>query len=153
MAARRGARTSSRPGAPRSARRAARTPSAPPTRAGSPAPAGEVRLHGEAGLREVDGLFVVHGRFHLGKTRVLAARGVGINERAAAACRAAPSLRRAPGADNLGAMPPAVKKGARRKDGRAKVRTARGNRLGVVILSRNRKLYSTRRLVEAAKAL
>jgi len=62
-------------------------------------------------------------------------------------------LRRAPGADNLGAMPPAVKKGARRKDGRAKVRTPRGNRLRVLILSRNRKLYSTRRLVEAAKTL
>jgi ribosomal protein S6--L-glutamate ligase len=50
-------------------------------------------------------------------------------------------------------MSPAGKKGAHRKDARAKVRTPRGARLGVVILSRNKKLYSTRRLVEAAKAL
>jgi ribosomal protein S6--L-glutamate ligase len=50
-------------------------------------------------------------------------------------------------------MPTAVKKGPRRKGARAKDRASAGPRLAVIILSRNRKLYSTRRLVEAAKAL
>src|SRR5689334_19123263 len=50
-------------------------------------------------------------------------------------------------------MPPPGKKSARRPGVPAKVRAPRGKRLGVVVLSRNRKLYSTRRLVEAAKAL
>jgi ribosomal protein S6--L-glutamate ligase len=61
-------------------------------------------------------------------------------------------VRRARGAGNLaGAMGLAGKKGARAP--RARSRPRRGARLGVVILSRNRKLYSTRRLVEAANAL
>jgi ribosomal protein S6--L-glutamate ligase len=48
-------------------------------------------------------------------------------------------------------MPAPRKNGAR---GGARKRTrAAGERLGIVVLSRNRKLYSTRRLVEAAKAL
>jgi ribosomal protein S6--L-glutamate ligase len=50
-------------------------------------------------------------------------------------------------------MPPAAKKSPRRKGARAKDQASAGPRLGVVVLSRNRKLYSTRRLVEAAKAL
>jgi ribosomal protein S6--L-glutamate ligase len=50
-------------------------------------------------------------------------------------------------------MPSPVKKAARRKSARTKLEAPGGPRLGVVILSRNRKLYSTRRLVEAAKAL
>jgi ribosomal protein S6--L-glutamate ligase len=50
-------------------------------------------------------------------------------------------------------MPPPGKKSARRPAAGATTRPRRRKRLGVVILSRNRKLYSTRRLVEAAKAL
>jgi ribosomal protein S6--L-glutamate ligase len=50
-------------------------------------------------------------------------------------------------------MPPAGKRAARKKVAPRKARTPRGDRLGVVVLSRNRKLYSTRRLVEAARAL
>lgn len=52
-------------------------------------------------------------------------------------------------------MPAAVKKGSRRKAARTKAGASApsGARLGIVILSRNRKLYSTRRLVEAAKGL
>jgi ribosomal protein S6--L-glutamate ligase len=46
-----------------------------------------------------------------------------------------------------------TKRSALRRAGRAKARGPRGKRLGVFVLSRNRKLYSTRRLVEAAKAL
>jgi ribosomal protein S6--L-glutamate ligase len=49
-------------------------------------------------------------------------------------------------------MPPVRKKAPRGKRAPTKVGTP-GPRLGIVILSRNRKLYSTRRLVEAAKAL
>ncbi len=49
-------------------------------------------------------------------------------------------------------MPPLRKK-APRGNRATKVRSPAGRRLGVVILSRNKKLYSTRRLVEAAKAL
>jgi ribosomal protein S6--L-glutamate ligase len=49
-------------------------------------------------------------------------------------------------------MPSGAKKAPREKRARTKPR-AGPPRLGVVILSRNRKLYSTRRLVEAAKAL
>jgi ribosomal protein S6--L-glutamate ligase len=49
-------------------------------------------------------------------------------------------------------MPQAGKKGPRRK-ARTKVRALAGPRLAVIVLSRNRKLYSTRRLVEAGKAL
>jgi ribosomal protein S6--L-glutamate ligase len=48
-------------------------------------------------------------------------------------------------------MPPAKKNGARRRERKAPL--AAGPRLGIAILSRNRKLYSTRRLVAAAKAL
>ncbi len=48
-------------------------------------------------------------------------------------------------------MPPARTTAHRGRRGRASARGAR--KLGVVILSRNRKLYSTRRLVESAKAL
>jgi ribosomal protein S6--L-glutamate ligase len=50
-------------------------------------------------------------------------------------------------------MAPPSKRIARRTGARTKVRSRRARRLGVVVLSRNRKLYSTRRLVEAAKAL
>ncbi len=51
-------------------------------------------------------------------------------------------------------MPAAAKKAAAsRKGARAKVRPPRGGRLGVLVLSRNPKLHSTRRLVQAAKAL
>jgi len=50
-------------------------------------------------------------------------------------------------------MPAAAKKGTRRGSARPPPGTRRSGRLGVVILSRNRKLYSTRRLVEAARAL
>ena len=50
-------------------------------------------------------------------------------------------------------MATAAKRGTRRGSARPSPGSRRGKRLGVVILSRNRKLYSTRRLVEAAKAL
>jgi ribosomal protein S6--L-glutamate ligase len=50
-------------------------------------------------------------------------------------------------------MPLLGNKGPRRKRARAKAGPRRGDRLRILILSRNRKLYSTRRLVEAAKAL
>jgi ribosomal protein S6--L-glutamate ligase len=50
-------------------------------------------------------------------------------------------------------MVAAAKKAARRSGARAKGDTPRPKRLGVFVLSRNKKLYSTRRLVEAAKAL
>jgi ribosomal protein S6--L-glutamate ligase len=50
-------------------------------------------------------------------------------------------------------MPSGGKKGATRKVARTKGAAPPGRRLAIVILSRNRKLYSTRRLVEAAKAL
>jgi ribosomal protein S6--L-glutamate ligase len=50
-------------------------------------------------------------------------------------------------------MPLLGNKGPRRQRPRAKAGTRRGDRLAVLILSRNRKLYSTRRLVEAARAL
>jgi ribosomal protein S6--L-glutamate ligase len=49
-------------------------------------------------------------------------------------------------------MPPSRTTGARGKRERASAR-GRAAKLGVAILSRNAKLYSTRRLVEAAKAL
>ncbi len=49
-------------------------------------------------------------------------------------------------------MPP-VRKKAPRGNRATTLRSPAGRRLGVVILSRNKKLYSTRRLVEAAKAL
>jgi ribosomal protein S6--L-glutamate ligase len=49
-------------------------------------------------------------------------------------------------------MPAPGKRSAPRRGARAGARTRRGRRLGVVVLSRNRRLYSTRRLVEAAKA-
>jgi ribosomal protein S6--L-glutamate ligase len=49
-------------------------------------------------------------------------------------------------------MPPTKKNAARAKRPKAPARSA-GAGLGIAILSRNRKLYSTRRLVEAAKAL
>jgi ribosomal protein S6--L-glutamate ligase len=49
-------------------------------------------------------------------------------------------------------MPPPRKNGARPRARRRRAPTA-GERLGVVILSRNAALYSTRRLVEAASAL
>ena len=49
-------------------------------------------------------------------------------------------------------MPAPRKIGARPRPRRART-TSAGERLGVVILSRNEKLYSTRRLVEAASAL
>src|SRR6266511_2679286 len=133
MAARRGARTSSRPGAPRSARRAARTPSAPPTRAGSPAPAG--------GGSPSWGSRSSGGGWSLCSPRSLSPR----KDEGSSSAR---------GGDQrtcCGCLPGRTFVAARA--GRAKVRTPRGNRLGVVILSRNRKLYSTRRLVEAAKAL
>ena len=50
-------------------------------------------------------------------------------------------------------MPPARKKAARAKHPRERPAAPREGRLGIVILSRNPKLHSTRRLVEAAKAL
>ncbi len=50
-------------------------------------------------------------------------------------------------------MPPARKKAARRMRPRERAATPAAGRLGIVILSRNPKLHSTRRLVEAAKAL
>jgi ribosomal protein S6--L-glutamate ligase len=50
-------------------------------------------------------------------------------------------------------MPPVRKKAARRKRPRERAATRAAGPLGIVILSRNPKLYSTRRLVEAAKAL
>jgi ribosomal protein S6--L-glutamate ligase len=49
-------------------------------------------------------------------------------------------------------MPPPRKNGARARGRKRPARPA-GGRLGVAVLSRNRRLYSTRRLVEAAKAL
>src|SRR5512142_131880 len=49
-------------------------------------------------------------------------------------------------------MPSAAKRGSPGKGARAK-RARGGDRLGIVILSRNAKLHSTRRLVQAAKAL
>jgi ribosomal protein S6--L-glutamate ligase len=49
-------------------------------------------------------------------------------------------------------MPPPKKNGARKRP-RKTPRAPGGPRLGIAILSRNRKLYSTRRLVEAAKYL
>src|SRR5512141_2537469 len=50
-------------------------------------------------------------------------------------------------------MPTAGKRAATRKGAREKVRSPHGDRLGIVILSRNPKLHSTRRLVEAARRL
>ncbi|HET8539795.1 MAG TPA: RimK family alpha-L-glutamate ligase [Anaeromyxobacter sp.] len=50
-------------------------------------------------------------------------------------------------------MATAGKRAGARKGARAKDRIPRGDRLGVVVLSRNPKLHSTRRLVQAAKAL
>jgi ribosomal protein S6--L-glutamate ligase len=50
-------------------------------------------------------------------------------------------------------MAPPRKKAARSKRPRARPATRAAGALGVVILSRNRKLHSTRRLVEAARAL
>src|SRR5512140_3591421 len=50
-------------------------------------------------------------------------------------------------------MPNAGKKAAPRKGARTKLRPRPGDRLGIVVLSRNPKLHSTRRLVQAAKAL
>jgi ribosomal protein S6--L-glutamate ligase len=50
-------------------------------------------------------------------------------------------------------MPTAGKRAASRKGARTKLRPRRGDRLGIVVLSRNPKLHSTRRLVEAARAL
>ncbi len=50
-------------------------------------------------------------------------------------------------------MPPPRKKGARAKRPRERPVAPDGEGLGIVILSRNPKLHSTRRLVEAAKAL
>jgi ribosomal protein S6--L-glutamate ligase len=50
-------------------------------------------------------------------------------------------------------MPPPRKNGARPRARRRRARPETGARLGVVILSRNAALYSTRRLVEAASAL
>ncbi len=50
-------------------------------------------------------------------------------------------------------MPPLERKGAGGRRARAPSSRRKGERLGIVILSRNAKLYSTRRLVEAAKAL
>ncbi|HEX9241526.1 MAG TPA: RimK family alpha-L-glutamate ligase [Anaeromyxobacter sp.] len=50
-------------------------------------------------------------------------------------------------------MSTAGKRGTRRGSARPTPGPRRRRRLGVVVLSRNRKLYSTRRLVEAAKAL
>src|SRR5512143_4254375 len=50
-------------------------------------------------------------------------------------------------------MATAGKKPAPRSGARAKVRRPQGDRLGVVVLSRNPRLHSTRRLVQAAKAL
>jgi ribosomal protein S6--L-glutamate ligase len=50
-------------------------------------------------------------------------------------------------------MPPLRKKAARGKRPRARPASAQGERLGVVILSRNPRLHSTRRLLEAARAL
>ena len=50
-------------------------------------------------------------------------------------------------------MPPLRKKASRGKRLRASPTSARGERLGIVILSRNPRLHSTRRLLEAARAL
>jgi ribosomal protein S6--L-glutamate ligase len=50
-------------------------------------------------------------------------------------------------------VPIASKRAASRKGARTRPRPRRGDRLGIVVLSRNPKLHSTRRLVEAAKAL
>ncbi|HEY6099454.1 MAG TPA: RimK family alpha-L-glutamate ligase [Anaeromyxobacter sp.] len=50
-------------------------------------------------------------------------------------------------------MPPVRQKAARVKRPRERPAAPRGDRLGLVILSRNPKLHSTRRLVEAARAL
>jgi ribosomal protein S6--L-glutamate ligase len=50
-------------------------------------------------------------------------------------------------------MATAGKRGTRRGSARPTTGPGRAKRLGVVVLSRNKKLYSTRRLVEAAKAL
>jgi ribosomal protein S6--L-glutamate ligase len=50
-------------------------------------------------------------------------------------------------------MAPTTRSGARVKRARGEGRRPRKRRLVVAVLSRNRKLYSTRRLVEAAKAL
>jgi ribosomal protein S6--L-glutamate ligase len=50
-------------------------------------------------------------------------------------------------------MPPARKKDARPRRARLPAERPARERLGVVVLSRNAKLHSTRRLVEAAKAL
>jgi ribosomal protein S6--L-glutamate ligase len=50
-------------------------------------------------------------------------------------------------------MPPARKKAARGRPARPRDRARDGGRLRNLVLSRNRKLHSTRRLVEAAKAL
>jgi ribosomal protein S6--L-glutamate ligase len=50
-------------------------------------------------------------------------------------------------------MPTDGTKATRRKGARTRARARPGTRLGIVVLSRNRKLYSTRRLVEAARAL
>src|SRR5574340_1001766 len=68
------------------------------------------------------------------------------------ASRPSPALRAAAGAANLPApMPPSRKSPARGK--RAVRPRPAGRGLGVVILSRNARLYSTRRLVEASLAL
>jgi ribosomal protein S6--L-glutamate ligase len=50
-------------------------------------------------------------------------------------------------------MPPSRKKASRAKRPRDRPAAPDGERLGIVILSRNPRLHSTRRLVEAAKAL
>jgi ribosomal protein S6--L-glutamate ligase len=50
-------------------------------------------------------------------------------------------------------MPPPRKKAAREKRPRERPAAPGGQRLGIVILSRNPRLHSTRRLVQAAKAL
>jgi len=64
-----------------------------------------------------------------------------------------PALRSSDGGDNLpDALPPAKKAPPRAKRARSSARPAPGA-LVVLILSRNRRLYSTRRLVEAASAL
>ncbi len=50
-------------------------------------------------------------------------------------------------------MPTAGKRAAARKGARTRLRSPQGDRLGIVVLSRNPRLHSTRRLVQAAKAL
>ncbi len=50
-------------------------------------------------------------------------------------------------------MPTAGKRAASRKGARTRLRSPQGDRLGIVVLSRNPKLHSTRRLVEAARRL